>query len=306
MGTSEATPVSDAPQRLDSNRDAESSGLLQPVKAEKPTENPKEEEAVEEQETGEDRRGKENNERGEGEEQKEEETGNQDQQDGTKASENTSTSSKPPPIVAFYQGGSDFKGRTLAKILSWSDSHLEYSHDYIQILFPLPESSNFMLYPAPKLDERTAASFRSDWKLRANMRRALGRMLEFFGFDYEITNEGESKDQEILSNVEPNLNTFLRAARNWVNSHNDLRITRIIRCLRCCGMDHEAAAFYSALKGIYISRVGFPRRINDRTFMYWTRAATRDLRIPPHMSDAEAASILEPDREGSLPPTEES
>ncbi|KAJ6257130.1 hypothetical protein Dda_8015 [Drechslerella dactyloides] len=139
----------------------------------------------------------------------------------------------PPPIVSFYQGGCDFRGRTLAEIISWSDSKLEYNHDYIQVLFPLPERSNFMLHPASRLDELAMDMFKEDHLLRAGMRTALARMLRFFGFDCDIVDlEDENNtdlDNQRLCNIVPNPESFPRAARNWMNSHNDLRITRIIR-----------------------------------------------------------------------------
>lgn len=34
------------------------------------------------------------------------------------------------PIVAFYSGGQDHRGRTLEEILGWSDAALEAVHDY--------------------------------------------------------------------------------------------------------------------------------------------------------------------------------
>ncbi|KAF3182382.1 hypothetical protein TWF106_004951 [Orbilia oligospora] len=195
------------------------------------------------------------------------------------------------PVLRFYKGD-NIQGRTLEEILEWSDSKLEYTHDFIQMLFPIPERSNFMLHPAATLDEQTIEAFRNDPELQASMRMALARMLRFFGFDYQIVSlnpdtEGATASQRLVQIV-PNPETFPRAARNWMNSHNDLRITRIIRCLRCCGMETEARDFYRALRHLHTSRTGHPRKISDRTFMYWTRAAKRDLRIPPDMSDAEA------------------
>ncbi|RVD89989.1 uncharacterized protein DFL_000972 [Arthrobotrys flagrans] len=204
---------------------------------------------------------------------------------------NLQTKKDLSPVLRFYEGD-NIQGRTLEEILEWSDSKLEYTHDFIQILFPIPERSNFTLHPAATLDERTMEAFRNKPELQASMRRALARMLRFFGFDYQIVNldpdaDGAATIQRLV-HIVPNAETFPRAARNWMNSHNDLRITRIIRCLRCCGMETEAREFYRALKHLHTSRTGHPRRISDRTFMYWTRAAKRDLRIPPDMSDAEA------------------
>jgi hypothetical protein len=63
-------------------------------------------------------------------------------------------------------------------------------------------------------------------------------------------------------------------------SHNHLRITRIIRCLRILGLEKEAQAFYRALKNVCAEG-----RISRTSEMYWTRAAKRPLNIPPDMDD---------------------
>ena len=47
-------------------------------------------------------------------------------------------------LVAFYQGEApDYQGRTLREIWGWDDERLEEQHDYIQVLFPLKELSQF-------------------------------------------------------------------------------------------------------------------------------------------------------------------
>jgi hypothetical protein len=54
--------------------------------------------------------------------------------------------SKSQPIVRFYDPdlkARDAFGRTQEQILLWTDSKLESSHNYIQVLFPLPEGSPF-------------------------------------------------------------------------------------------------------------------------------------------------------------------
>lgn len=45
------------------------------------------------------------------------------------------------PIVDFYLGGQDSKGRTLDDILAFSDQQFEAGHDFIQWIFPLHEKS---------------------------------------------------------------------------------------------------------------------------------------------------------------------
>jgi hypothetical protein len=46
------------------------------------------------------------------------------------------------PVVAFLEGeGTDAGGRTVFEVLAMNDVALEHTHDFIQWLFPLPESS---------------------------------------------------------------------------------------------------------------------------------------------------------------------
>lgn len=161
-------------------------------------------------------------------------------------------------------------------------------------------------YHAPTFDEATSIAFHNNPKLQQRLRNAFVRMLQFYGFQTNVpstlaaaaTSElvsAEAKDKFLdlpeTIVIEPSPD-FSRSARNWFNSHNDLRITRIIRCLRVAGMDQEAQAFYEALKKLYESKEGHPRPIRDSTYMFWTRAAKRDLRIPPSMNDTQAENIL--------------
>ena len=60
-------------------------------------------------------------------------------------------------LVAFYRGeAADYQGRTLHDIWNWNDRRLEDRHDYIQVLFPLPEPSQFNAR-APLLDDAALA-----------------------------------------------------------------------------------------------------------------------------------------------------
>jgi hypothetical protein len=64
----------------------------------------------------------------------------------TALAEKANAYSKNQPIVRFYDPdvkARDAFARTQEQILSWTDSKLESSHNYIQVLFPLPEGSPF-------------------------------------------------------------------------------------------------------------------------------------------------------------------
>ena len=185
-----------------------------------------------------------------------------------------STASTPPPIVRFYDPqikATDAQGRTLADILSWSDDDLEFSHDYIQTIFPLPERSP--IDPdAPVIDRATFDAFRSRLELRTSLYRSLKRMCKFYGF--EVREKGG-----MIKIVRAGGGVCYRRAANWVKTtnHNHLRITRIIRCLRVLGLEHEAKAFFIAVKDVH-QKSG---RIGGNSLEFWTRAMARPLCLAP-------------------------
>lgn len=115
------------------------------------------------------------------------------------ASKRQKLSSMAPPkqssIVRFYDPdvkAKDALGRTQEQILAWPNSQLENSHNYIQMLFPLPEGSPFN-YAAPVIDLETMTAFRSDSELRQRLRASFERMLTFYGFTTSIHPEPESE-----------------------------------------------------------------------------------------------------------------
>ncbi|KAJ4336633.1 hypothetical protein N0V95_008570 [Ascochyta clinopodiicola] len=101
-------------------------------------------------------------------------------------------------IVRFYDPdiqAKDALGRTQEQILAWTNSHLENSHNYIQMLFPLPEGSPFN-YEAPVIDLETMKAFRANSELRQGLRRSFERMLTFYGFTTSIYPEVVSEEQK--------------------------------------------------------------------------------------------------------------
>ena len=182
-------------------------------------------------------------------------------------------------ILDFYKGsGGNSGGWRLHEILEWSDDELEEVHDFIQWLFPLPEHSQANPY-APLLDPATIQAFHNDEKLKRELRNALDRMLLFYGFvrHQDSIFEGEQ---------------FRVRAANWLTpgNHNHLRLTRMIRSLRILGLEAEAQALWKALQAVYQSDEG-TNSISQRTYNFWTRAATEAPRLPrgkePPAKDAE-------------------
>jgi len=87
----------------------------------------------------------------------------------------------PHPIVAFYEGTKrDSKQRWLKDILKWDSDRLEYNHDYIQWLFPLPEKSGAN-WDAPTIDRQCFEAFQAQPELRARLRDSFVTMLRFYG-----------------------------------------------------------------------------------------------------------------------------
>ena len=106
--------------------------------------------------------------------------------------------SKPQPtadsglLIRFYdpsQCAPDARGRPLRDILAWEDPRLEGCHNYIQMLFPLPEGSPFNL-DAPVVDREVFEAFRSREELRAGLRSSFERMLAFYGFELRVGGGG--------------------------------------------------------------------------------------------------------------------
>jgi hypothetical protein len=110
----------------------------------------------------------------------------------------SSKSSSTPLIIAFYDPeirAADAHGRTQDQILSWNDSQLERCHNYIQMLFPLPEGSPFN-WEAPVIDREVMIAFRSRDELRDGLRKSFERILEFYGFTTSTTPVAEENDDK--------------------------------------------------------------------------------------------------------------
>jgi hypothetical protein len=165
-------------------------------------------------------------------------------------------------LVDFYLGNApDYQGRMLRDIWTWDYGKLEDTHDYIQVLFPLPESSAFNSR-APILRPEDISEFRANASIRENLLRSFRLMLDFYGLEY-------AEAPPLVRNADH----FLEQARSWLvfGDHNHLRITRILKCLRICGLDVAARAFLACLLSL---REEQPREISEETLAYWRDAVT--------------------------------
>jgi len=139
-------------------------------------------------------------------------------------------------LLAFYYGSHpDDQGRMLAEILRQDDDWFEVCHNYIQWLFPTREFSR-VTPDAPVLDTVSIDAFLSDALLRRHLRASLIRILSFYGLRLTSTDVVKG----------PN---WTARKSNWftVNTHNNLRLTRILKSLVALGLESEAKSFLSAL-----------------------------------------------------------
>jgi hypothetical protein len=163
-------------------------------------------------------------------------------------------------LLDFYLGvAPDYQGRMLRDIWTWDPDRLEQIHDYIQVLFPLPEPSRFSSR-APILREEEIREFRRHAALRANLLHSLRLTLDFYGL--------EMQEDAIQIGKAAH---FSQRAANWLafSNHNMLRITRILKCLRLCGLEEHARALLGCLLQLYAE---CPREIGEETLAYWKDA----------------------------------
>ncbi|MEB2364324.1 MAG: opioid growth factor receptor-related protein [Bryobacterales bacterium] len=163
------------------------------------------------------------------------------------------------PLLAFYLGSHpDHQGRMLAEILRQDDAWLELAHDYIQWLFPLAEFSR-VVPGAPVLSRKDLMAFRSDPLLRGHMLVALDRMLRFYGLERRGTSVATAFNWNARRD-------------NWFteDTHNSLRITRILKSLMLVGLEAEAKAFHECLRELCATDANCAVSTDSRA--YWLHA----------------------------------
>ena len=162
-------------------------------------------------------------------------------------------------LIGFYRGSRpDSQARFLADILAEDDVWLERTHDHIQWLFPLRVASAFNL-AAPLIDDEVAAAFAGEALLRGNLRASLTRMLSFYGL---VEREGA-----IVK--EPDWDA--RSA-GWfrVPTHNNLRITRILKSLCELGLRADAERLLACLVGLRKTEPDCG--VGDDAYAHWVGA----------------------------------
>ncbi|XP_075207894.1 uncharacterized protein LOC142312790 [Anomaloglossus baeobatrachus] len=146
-----------------------------------------------------------------------------------------SDSPEDMPNLRFYQNQIEFQphGVTIETIHQfwWNDyQELEANHSYIQWLFPLREPG-VNPYARP-LTPAEITRMKADEDVRWRLLESYKLMLGFYGILLLDENTGEVSRAENWKERYHNLNR---------RSHNNLRITRILKCLGEMGYDHFQA-----------------------------------------------------------------
>ena len=138
---------------------------------------------------------------------------------------------------------SDYKDRFLIDIWNFSDEDIEHTHDFIQLLFPLNEKSEFVFH---------------DYYLKTN-----SAVISIKSNDLAKNNIIKSSKWFL---------SFLERNSHWKrrHDHNYLRITRIIKSLRLLVSDQEANKFYKSF--MLLIDENLKLKINPITLSFWENA----------------------------------
>ena len=131
----------------------------------------------------------------------------------------------------------DFKGRTIEDIWSFSDIQIEKNHDFIQLIFPLNKRSQNVFHGYYLDNEELINDLKENKQICENIMKSSSWFL-----------------------------SFLKRNHHWksIYDHNQLRITRVIECLRLLVGDDEADNFYQSVLVLCSDK-----NINQITLEYW-------------------------------------
>ena len=137
--------------------------------------------------------------------------------------------------------GKDFKERTLQDIWSYSDTEIERRHDFIQVIFPLNKPIQAVFH---------------------------GYYLD----SQDLVNQIKTNKDAVINISKSSqwFYSFLERNRYWNtrHDHNQLRITRVIECLRLLVSDEEADNFYNNV----LELIEDNNQVNTRTLNFWSNA----------------------------------
>ena len=174
-----------------------------------------------------------------------------------------------PFYLRFYDpniAAADLRNRTLPMILAWDDLKLESDQTYIMTLFPLRP----LFTPTPlanQLQQADIDAFQARPDLRDSLRRALDRLLAFYGFQRMNTGHGVR--------ITPRSN-FNEASGKWLTGNrnpNLFRISRILRSLILLSLVDEAMAFFAALEEVHaVSSRSVGKTVPHEDYQRWRAA----------------------------------
>ncbi len=133
--------------------------------------------------------------------------------------------------LSFYlHQGTDHQQRSLVDIWTMTFDELEARHDFIQWLFPIPTSSP-VNPEAPRLTPDLIAKIYQTPEIQRNLLRSFDTLAAFWGFT-------RSEDDTIERTAH-----FETQSKKWccLQDHNQLRITRVLKCLTLTGHAELAA-----------------------------------------------------------------
>jgi len=167
-------------------------------------------------------------------------------------------------IIEFYNGQIVHpKGFTLGYIWEWPDSVLESEHTYIQWLFPLMTTSQYVR-SSPTITSDEISVFEASPDLRSRLLKSLLVMLKFYGFSIS-----EAKDKKGMPTIGQGSDFFYKKDK-WLSSqnHNMMRISRILSSLSLLGLGEYAIAFHNALLR---TNEEYPGNMSKTTIEIWNR-----------------------------------
>ena len=128
---------------------------------------------------------------------------------------------------------SSFVFSSCDKFREADDKKLEECHNYVQVVFPSFDKSNYAnkdLYIGKNSEKWKEIMSNPDLrsKIQENMRLNLIRMLKFWEFDL-VTDGRKITSLSSKNNASPFIN----------GNHNGLRMTRVLKCLRLFGLNNE-------------------------------------------------------------------
>ncbi|KAI0846640.1 hypothetical protein F5Y00DRAFT_264451 [Daldinia vernicosa] len=158
-------------------------------------------------------------------------------------------------LVDFYHpmlAGPDWKGRYFDRLLDLPTEDYDGPTDFIGWLFPLPERVGAETSPeaaAPVLDQLAFMYMRQEEAIGQNLKLALIRILDIYGFNIQYTKHSTT-EVPVITELSGGKGKF----QFWGTtlSHHHERIARIIRSTRILGYESMGLAimraFHKAVK----------------------------------------------------------